>query len=238
LKHAIDIIITITFMKNVYVFGAVFLMVSILGCQDTKDGSGQPDIAYQKSIGTQISVETATRWMNTLDQKNGTQGREDGSPYSITASRLDQLRSSVDDLIGVVFHHAIDDAGLHHFIILPIDNSLSVWDQTPGRIYVDANTNEEINRSTAARWAEAYKQQHQNEIWFHFFGSNIFDEITAIPYFTTLQIEPALNDLTLAPQVLLIVEDEAQIANTGGRYQAESTVVYDASSPCPPCPIQ
>lgn len=224
-------------MKNLFVFAAVLLMVSFLGCQDTKENNQLPDVSSFKSIGTQISLETGLRWMDALNKKQNTQSRGEYSPYQVSASELEILRTSVPYLVGVAFHHAIDNAGVHHFVIIPVDLNLNIWSPQTEGIYVDANTNTTITRNVARQWTENYKQAHPNDIWFHFFGSDIFDEIASIPYFTTLQIEPALNDLNLTPQLLLIVEDETEaITNGRGKY-AQSTMVYDASSPCPPCPV-
>jgi len=78
---------------------------------------------------------------------------------------------------------------------------------------------------------------YPDEVWFHFFGKDIFDEIAAIPYFTTLNIEPAINDQNSTPQLLLIIANEQ--TNTGGRTNSyDEAMVYDASSPCPPCAVE
>jgi hypothetical protein len=174
--------------------------------------------------------------METFRKKNNIQGRVNTSPYSISASQLQAVRFSVLVLIGVAFHHALDDQGTHHFIVSPIDLTFSVWSPLLGGVYLDANTNSMITKSQARSWVENYQEAHPSEVWFHFFGSNIFTEIAAIPFFNTLQIEPAINDVDFTPQLLLIVEDE-QTSSAAGRTQS-TMVVYDASSPCPPCPAK
>jgi hypothetical protein len=38
------------------------------------------------------------------------------------------------------------------------------------------------------------------------------------------------------PQILLIINNLAEVSS-GGRGEMEEAIVYDASSPCPPCPL-
>jgi hypothetical protein len=223
-------------MKNLFVFAAVFFAVSLLGCQDTKDENvSNPDVSTIKSIGMQISNETGRLWIEAYNKQNNIAGRLIGSQYSVSAPQLQACASSVSDLAGMTFHHATDDAGVHHFIIVPVDGSLSVWSDVEGKIYLDANTDTAISRDQAVEWTNNYKQNNPGEIWFHLFGKNIFDEIFSISFFETMEIQPALNILNLTPQLLLIVEDE-NILNIGGRSETTSRT-YDASSPCPPCPM-
>jgi hypothetical protein len=225
-------------MKNLFALTTFLLALSFLGCQDSREvNNAVPDLSFQKSIGTEISFETGMRWIEAHNKAHNIQrSRLIASPYAVSASQLHALRSSVSELVGIVFHHALDESGSHHFILTPIDESFRVWGGNSGRIYLDANTNSEISEELAEEWSGNYKEQHPDEIWFHFFGSDIFDEIAAISYFEILNIVPALNDVNLAPQVLLIIESE-EVESVDGRSQAE-TRVYDASNPCPPCPVQ
>jgi hypothetical protein len=116
-----------------------------------------------------------------------------------------------------------------------VDGSLSLWSAIPGRIFVDANTGMKISQDLAREWTQNYQNAHPGKIWFHFFGQNIFNEMMAIPFFSTLDIQPALNDLDLSHQLLLIIWNTTIL---GGRTTREGTIVYDASNPCPPCPIE
>lgn len=226
-----------TFMKNLIAFAAVTLAVSLLGCQDTKEErTGLPDVSAFKKIGMEIPLETGIQWMEAFQQKYNPQGRLLYPDYSISGSRLETALTSINNLTGVAFHHATDDLGQHHFIVIPVDASLSLWTDIEGRLYIDANTNTIITREVAQTWSQRYEQANPEQIWFHFFGSNIFSEILQIPYFDNLEIEPAINILNLTPQLLLIVGQE-DLLNIGGRYKTEDTKVYDASSPCPPCPV-
>jgi hypothetical protein len=225
-------------MKTLSAFTVLYLAISLLACQDTKETPKAipQNVSFFKNIGKEIPVETGLRWMAAYNQKNNIQGREDVTPYVITASELQAGLQALPNLTGIAFHHAIDNFGVHHFIAIPIDESLSVWSFVPGRTYIDANTNSEISALTARLWALNYELTHPGEIWFHYFGRTIFDEIEAIPFFTTLEIEPAINDQNQTPQLLLIIQNEE--TSSSGRTEGGDTRVYDASSPCPPCAVQ
>jgi hypothetical protein len=224
-------------MKNLLACAVLYLMISLLACQEPKEkpGGNTIDLSQYKNIGTEISVETADRWMQAY-RDHGKSGRWLLDNYYMSASQLQSLMQSVSDLTGIAFHHAIDEVGRHRFIAIAIDESLSVWSPIPNRKYIDCKTNSEISQAQAAAWCQNYKNENPNEIWFHFFGSGIFDEIISIPYFDTLDIEPALNDLNLLPQLLLIITDNNLLST--GRIADDQKKVYDASSPCPPCAVQ
>jgi hypothetical protein len=226
-------------MKHLFAFAIVYLSISLLACQDTREVSRtRPvDVSMYKNIGHQISNETAERWMSTYKVKTNPSSRLDLQSYFIGSENLHAVTGSISGLIGVAFHHATDGLGNHHFIIIPVDESFTLWSDEPGKLYIDANTNTKIDRETAEAWSNNYKAQHQSDIWFHFFGSNVFSEIALIPDFNSLDIQPALNDENLTAQLLLIVSDSSLPILSGGR-TAEYKAVYDASSPCPPCAVQ
>jgi hypothetical protein len=227
-------------MRSIIVFIALYFVLSLLGCQDSKDDlrSVHPDHIAYKSIGQQIPYETGVQWIEAYQEMNNNkQGRLISLEYQITASQLEALLQSVSNLVGVAFHYALDESGKQHILIIPVDESLSVWNSTPGRIIVDANSDSIINQSTAEIWAQSYKDVHPEGIWFHFFGADLFDEIFDIPFFTTLDIQPVINTLNLLPQMLLIVWDLSSDLNIG-RTMRESGRIFDASNPCPPCSAQ
>jgi hypothetical protein len=224
-------------MKNLHTFFIVATLTVVFGCQETKDAAvAKRDLTYYKNVGHQITVETGQRWIDTYNEANGIEsGRLTLSPYAIDADHLEEAVASVPDLLGVGFHHAIDDNGVHHFIIIPVTTSFDLWSSVPERIYLDANNDAEISRTEAREWAQRYEAAHPNEVWYHFFGKTIFEQIPTIPFFETLNIVPALNDLDLSPQLLLIILNDGNLL--GGRMKGDGSVVYDASSPCPPCPV-
>lgn len=183
-----------------------------------------------------IPSETGMRWIEVYNKKNNIQGRLGLTGYSVSATQLTAVLNSIPQLTGVVFHHGTDALGVHHFMIIPIDESLRIWNSIPGRIVIDANTNTAISLSTANNWATNYELTHPGEIWFHYFGRNIFDEIAAVSYFDQMNIVPAINDMNLLPQLLLIISDEP--LSTSGRVSEDRMRIYDASSACPPCAVE
>lgn len=223
-------------MKNLVAFVAVAIAVSLLGCQDTREDRGLPDVSAYKKVGMEIPLETGLQWMEAYQKKHNPQGRLLLPDYEVSDVLMEDLLESVNGLVGVAFHHAIDASGTHHFLVIPVDGTLSLWNNVEGRIYVDANTNTIISQETARTWAQNYETANPGQIWFHFFGSDIFDEMVALPFFNNVQIEPAINILNLTPQLLLIVSADG-LLGLGGRQRTESSKVYDASNPCPPCPV-
>jgi hypothetical protein len=224
-------------MKSYIVFIAMYFALSLLACQDSKEElkNVNHELAFYRSIGEQIPLETALKWKDFYRDQNSSQGRLSLSNFNISATAVQALLQSVSSLVGVAFHYGIDDAGVTHIIAIPVDESLQLWTEVPGRIYVDSNTGDEISQAVASTWATRYKGDHPGSIWFHFFGEDIFAEINAISYFNTLEISPAINILTLKPQLLLIVWEEDVLPV--GRTKDDSGTSFDASYPCPPCGI-
>ncbi|RAW02933.1 hypothetical protein [Pseudochryseolinea flava] len=221
-------------MKKLLTLSIIAVTLSVLACQDSKDEAkyDRQTLAAYKQIGHQISNETGMRWIDKYNEKNNG-ARLPLSAYGASANSLAKLRS-LEGLVGIAFHHAIDDQGAHHFILSAVGEDLQVWSDAEGKVFIDANTDAEIAVSEASEWTARYKEANPNEIWFHFFGSNVFEEISEIPYLDDVNIVPALNDLDLSPQLLLIILNNPLgiLSRT-----ADAGIVYDASSPCPPCPV-
>ncbi len=229
-------------MKNSRFFSILFLGMSLLACQDAKDDVRKniSDLAYYGNVGRQIPNEQGQRWLELYRSKNSitSNGRIDLLGYSLSEENLADMSNSVSGFTGVAFHHATDNFGEHHILAIPIGESLHVWDA--GKIIIDTNSDLPVSESTARAWAANYEASHPADISFHFFGSNIFDQMNMLSFFDVMQLEPALSDLDLSPQLLLIVSD-TDFALSGlslGRTNNNETVVYDASSPCPPCPVE
>jgi hypothetical protein len=189
-----------------------------------------------KTIGEQIPFETGMQWIDLYRSENSDQGRLDLLPYHISASQLDSMIQSTEDLTGIAFHHAIDSLGQAHILAIPVNSSLRLWGSDPGRIFIDANTGHRIHESIASTWSQNYKNEHPSGIWFHFFGRNIFDEMRALPHVERIDIQPATSALNLSPQLLLIIWNGDYTTN--GRTSSESGIVYDASNACPPCAVE
>lgn len=224
-------------MKSLIAFLSLFLAVSFLACQDTRDGvqtTGKAD--YYRTVGEQIPFETGIDWIeNYRTANNGESRTGTSSGYSVPASQLKELLASVSDVVGVAFHYGVDESGKTHIILVPVDPSLSLWTSIPGRIYVDANTGTAMSQSLAQTWTTSYENAHPSSIQFHFFGANIFDEIQAIPYFESIDVEQGIDLLNLTPELLLVVWNTGLLS---GRTAGEEATVYDASNPCPPCDVK
>jgi hypothetical protein len=225
-------------MKTFFVIIVMYVGLAILACQDTHDDLDNrlaEENAY-KAVGKEIPFETGIRWMELYKNKNSQTGRSNLlASYAISASETQSMLNSVTGVVGVAFHYGLDMLGQKHIIVIPVDPTLQLWTDIPSRLYVDSNTGNAVSRSTAQDWAQRYKNLHPSDIWFHFFGKNIFDEIATIPYFDSIDIEPAIDDLTLTPQLLLIIWNNQL---TTGRSNSEEATIYDASNPCPPCNVQ
>lgn len=226
-------------MKNSFAGVAMFFLLALVACQDSKDDlkTSANSLSQYRQVGMQIPFDTGMEWIEYYKKEKASQGRLGLSlaDYTISDNQAEDMLESVTGLVGVAFHYATDASSNLHIIAIPIDESLSVWGSIPGRIFVDTNTGNPISQSTAAAWATTYKNAHPNDIWFHFFGADIFEDITAVPFFDTIDIQPAINILTMEPQLLLVIWNEGTIL---GRKKEEYGVVFDASNACPPCGVE
>jgi hypothetical protein len=231
-------------MKNVLGITALFLSMSILSCQDSNDVVKSPsdEVTKYRTVGMKIPTEVGARWIAAYNRKNSISGRGQGVAYSVDAAQLEASLASVNDLVGVAFHYAEDDLGNTHIIMIPIDPTMSIWTEIPGRVFVDTNTGNPISQGEANSWANRYKRNNPGMIWFHYFGRNVFDEILIIANLASMDIVPALDDLDLSPELLLVIGNtESLLENLiggllGGRTET-TTTVYDASYPCPKCSV-
>jgi hypothetical protein len=223
-------------MNRFAFYFALSLALSMVTCQETRDELNKPitEKDIYKTIGEEIPFETGMQWIKYYQDQQSGQGRTELlSSYIVSSEQMQEMEASVTDLVGVAFHHAIDDNGEKHIILIPLDGTLRLWTSISGRIFVDANTGEEISQSVAAAWAQNYKDQNPYKVWFHFFGKDIFDQMNALPFFNSVDIQPGVNILNLTPQLLLVVWNDDLISI--GRTQDSPAVVYDASNACPPC---
>lgn len=226
-------------MNHLTSAGMICAAMFFAACQEAKDEVAQPLAAKDiyRTIGEEIPFETGMQWIDHFQAKAGAAGRFESSPECIVpAEEMKTLLSSVDDLVGVAFHYSIDDFGAAHILVIPVTGSMQLWSPASQRVIVDANTGTPISEETASKWAENFKQQYPSEIWYHFFGKDVFDQMRALPYFESVDIERATNPADDSPQLLLIVWNNQQTSS--GRTSAESGTVYDASNACPPCATQ
>ncbi len=207
----------------------------VFSCQEPREVADHtPDLRTYQNVGTKIPTETGARWLEAFNTKYNNGARPRRLIYSVSGSLLSQSLS-IPELTGVAFHYGLDENGVKHIIVIPVDSKLRLWNFVEGRIYVDANSDTIIPKSTAEEWTERFRSQNPNGIWFHYFGRNIFDEILTFPNLTSVYIAPAINDLDLSPQLLLIVGLDFNLL---GRTDSEQGGVYDASYPCPKCAVE
>jgi len=223
-------------MNRLTIIFTVCIAIVLTACQETKEDINNPlsekDIA--KTVGEQIPFETGMYWISFRQKSLGSARTDSLAAFNIPAANMKAMLSSVNNVVGVAFHHAIDDFGTGHILAIPVGENLELWSLTPGRIFMDANTGAEIPQELAKVWADNFKNTHPSDIWFHFFGKDIFDQMQALPYFNSVDIEQATRPEDLSPQLLLVIWDDRY--STSGRRKDDPGTVYDASNPCPPCP--
>lgn len=181
------------------------------------------NLIFNPGVGARIPTSTGLRWIEQYKHQLAT-GRNEQA-YVVTKPNLESVMQSTSDLIGVTLHHALDYTGAHHIIIIPIDNSLRLWNSDSQRIFLDANTDSELNITVAREWIDNYEVANPDAVRYHFFGANIFEEVVLSPEF---QIMEAINDEQV-PQLLLVVQPDLA---TGGR-SATIQDIYDMSTLCP-----
>lgn len=211
-------------MKKILLVIALGLF--IIACHDSKDSAVQKlPKRYDKTVGGQIPFAVAVRWVKNFGGTITT-GREQ-SDYSISAEALSQLLSS-NEGPGVVFHHASDENGTYHILLFTLGANGELFQSD----IFDLATGQILNSVTAIAWAQNYADEHPATPSHHFFGNGIFFEIQSNPAFEYVSAVRALNEED-EEQVLLFAYNTRNL--TGGRTEGEDVVVYDMSSPCPPC---
>ena len=222
-------------MKRLNLSIAVCAAILITACHETKEDLNrqlsEKDI-YRK-VGEEIPFETGMQWLDFHRKASTTARLNLFVGCKVPAATVKSMLSSAENLVGVAFHYGIDDFGASHIILIPVTETMELWSSTSGRILIDGNTGLAISPERAEAWAEKYKSLYASDIWYHFFGKDIFDEMQALPYFEVLDIEPATNPEDLSAQLLLVIWNDSLLAT--GRTNNEPGKVYDASNPCPPC---
>ncbi len=122
----------------------------LVACQEAKDDIKKPlsQNDLYKTIGEAIPFETGMEWIDNYKRKNSGQGRTESLlGYSVSSGTMSALLASVDSPVGVAFHYGKDMLGVKHIIIVPVDESMSLWSSIPGRMFVDANTGMQITHT-------------------------------------------------------------------------------------------
>jgi hypothetical protein len=206
--------------KSTFLFALVLLV--LFNCHESKDTIQENQIApLNRNVGKKISMEEAQRWINRFKEK-GSSSRNQSEP-NVTYDRLSLILNPIDEKIGVSFHRAIDEAGSYHILLVPLKEGTTLWDQ---EYVLDANGNTLINTEIGRGWANRYRSENPNGVWSHFFGTHVVDQ-----EFSNIVLADATNDQGM-PQLLLFMWRNPD--SGGGRSNAETPDVYDASAPCPP----
>lgn len=211
--------------KNLLIFCLLILVLSSCDHAIEKKENDSAENIFTKSVGGPISSEVAARW---VERKIRASGRQES--FSVTADNLNVLLERVDNKLGVILHHAQNPDGEHHIFIAPVKSDLQSWSN--GEV-LDATSNEFVDASLASGWAFAHKALNPQGPWSHFYGIDLFDEITSTIGFSRMDIMPGEDDGGQSP-ILLYVWTESSIAN--GKIKSEASV-YDRGAVCPPvCP--
>lgn len=224
-------------MKNVFFLITLCLGVCLTACQEGKEDAKSPlsEKDFYKTIGEEIPFETGMEWIDNY-RKSAESGRTELlDSYHVTASQIRTMLDTSPDLVGIAFQYATDESGKKHILAVPVDETMKVWTGASGRTLYDTNTGNQISEATASAWAATYRDAHPDGIWFHFFGKDIFEEMSALPFFDRFEIAQGINTLELTPELLLVVWNN-ELSSAGRTYDADGTV-YDASNPCPPCKV-
>lgn len=181
-----------------------------------------------ENVGARIPHEVANRWLARHEQ-NGAESSEEPIPHA-TAAELTAVLDAVPDRFGVVFHHALDDAGDHHLLTTAIGDDIGLWESP----ILDATTHRMLEDTEARMWAERYVDAHPGEVGYFFFGRHVIDEIAGTPGFERLDLRSAIGDDGAPKLVLMAWNDDGA---PGFRSGELDPTPYDSGDPCPPsCP--
>jgi hypothetical protein len=207
-----------------------FAILIFFGCNEPSETSNVISEKINKEVGHEIPLSVAQRWINSYEGPKATSilAKKDNNKFKISACNLNTILKSVPDPVGLAFYHSSDQSGQYHFLVTAFDQ-----DRNKESIYIDANSDKKINEKNAKKWIGNYQEDNQGKIWYHFFGYEIFNEITSDEGFTHFNINNALNDEG-KPQVILTVWGGQE--NNSARIAGAYPTTYDASNPCPPCP--
>lgn len=203
------------------------LVSGIVSCHESRETSDQQNLKlYDKRVGEQIPMSVATRWAENFNAV-AMAGRT-SSTFSIEANVLAELINPIDERLGVVFHHGLDNSNEYHLMMYALDDDTRLFENA----IIDLTTGERLDAETAKMWADQYAQVHPATPWYHFFGSDVFVEIQSNDAFDYIDIVRGLNEES-KEQVLLFVYNTKGV--DAGREKGEGVTVYDVSQTCPPC---
>lgn len=213
------------------IVGLVLITLLLWTCQDAAEkGLKETSLSenFNETVGERIPVEVAERWLENYNKSHNQRTKDNSIIYGVSPAQLNMILKS--NPVGIVLHHALDEAGIHHIIVIPIDRTMRLWSSSTRTLLVDSKMNKTINQDLAQTWIKNYQNTNPNSVRSHFFGVNIFTEIAGNPKFSNLEIKQATNDKGM-PQLLLLAWSNT--GSSSGKLTAEEPSVYDASGPCP-----
>jgi hypothetical protein len=213
------------------ILSAISLILLLCACSDSNQNleTKKHNSVLDKTVGERIPTDVANKWIDSFRDNIGS-GRQQNFQYAVSAQPLDQILTSIP-LMGLAFHYALDDAGTLHVLILAVSEDEKLWSLNSNRICIDANTNSLIDEALAKTWTQNFKDKHPDEIWYHFFGWNVLNEMKTVSWFQEFRIVPALNDEGIQQLLLVISRD----SDTDDGRVLEESIVYDKGGLCPPC---
>jgi hypothetical protein len=207
-------------MKHITLVVAVAML--LCACQETnhKDTGGMPD-HFDNTVGKRIDTNMGLRWIENI---NGTKmGPQHGERYEISNVNLEKVIKSAENPMGISFHLGVDDNGIQHIVLAPIDAEMNGW----AGIAIDANSDREVSVETAKAWARNYKMTHEGEVSSHSFGIDVFTDIGKHQSFEIVQGLDDAQNLAL----MAIVRN----ASVNGKTEGDGgTIIWDGTLPCPP----
>lgn len=205
------------------IFSIVFIAL-LSRCEDPKTNDfGNSRLALMQ-IGEQIPMKLAHKWIDDFAYEPF--ARTMNGDYKISSTNLKTLLETAR--LGVAFHHAADENGIHHLLLIPMNEEHALW---KGQKYYDANSGSEISMEKAQAWTRNYMNAHPSGIEYHFFGLNILKSMLERQGIANVRIVPGVDDKNKLQLILITTKD----SNTNGRIQWDEDVetCYDRSSHYP-----
>jgi hypothetical protein len=223
-------------MKNIIYGLSLSVLVFLIACSDSsvnvKSENQSSKKAFDRTVGAVIDREVGLKWITRFTTMK-ISAKDEASYFFVTQSNLQKLLGSSNNVEGLTFHHAIDDSGNYHIIVIPVDSGLRIWTSSlSNRIFIDANSNSIIDLEDARKWIERYQQENPLNAfskYFHFWGTDIFLEIIKSKDF---EVKRAVDDDGKSTMVLLTYPGDN---NARARSLSSAVTIYDMNRGCPPC---
>src|SRR5262245_42853118 len=101
------------FKRIVITAATVIAAVGFDSCSEQQPSEAQSQLDFSPNIGTQISLETANRWLS----KSGSTGAR-AILFSLTPADIKAQLQKQN--VGVALHHAQDEKQAYHILAAPI----------------------------------------------------------------------------------------------------------------------